>query len=269
LCLFLDHVLKEGDEMRSRKGLVNLNWAFLCLAVTLLPITSTGVATDLADHIAESFGTVFDGLLGTELGMQFPFDFGNYGQFDFVLIGFAFCDPPDHWADPDPDPIGSLNAYGCENVTDVDVAVTPGEDEATVQITISDFFIDFETTRPALLVPCGELGDDPVTAEGWALLSTTIEATFELAFEGGCFNVIIVPGSLSATSTVKDFGTRDQCLEDNWWLVEEAFTSALEDGLNQAFEDGIVEWIGDINALLCMFTPTMNSSWGSVKSAYR
>ena len=223
----------------------------------------------LDEDVRECFQTVLELETGLDMDMAFPFEWEDYGvEIEFELIGFAFCNPPDPWAEPDTDPIGSLNAYGCDNLTGVDVTVPLDQDRAEVTIEITDLFLDFRTTRPGMFIPCHETA--PVTADGWALVSISLTLGCQLERDGGCFRAIMDEEAVVVTTTVREIHTRDECASNPlWWpSIEGEFSSAIEDGVSTALDGRLRELMVDVNEMLCLVTPAVTTSWGGVKERF-
>ena len=276
--------LYRWPESRPRYSIMILACV---LAISLFCFPAV-VQADLADDIAATFEDAINALIGTELGpltLKFAFKPPDYQppigppvsfdsvHVDVTILGFAFCNPPEKWADPNPTPTFPFNAYGCENVAMVGATATPDATSSEITVTVSDFFLDLEYVREttdACFLIGGETSGGTHAADAYLLTSGTV--TMDLALErvGTCLNASVVPGSVVVTLTEKEHGLQtDECLDTVWPLFSDFFYELINATASTALEGLLSGMMGDINTVLCPLTPVEQSTWGGMKSLYR
>ncbi len=277
---FKDRLWPKQHRPRSRHFVAFLTcvWA---ISLFCLP---TGVHADLGDDIADTFEDIINGLIGTEFGpVQFRFAYKppdvvqppfppvsfDSVHVDVTILGFAFCNPSNKWATPDPTPTFPFNAYGCENVATVGATATPEATSSEVAVTVSDFFLDLEYVRETTLA-CLETPGGTHAADAYLLTEGTVTMSLTLERVGTCLHAGIVPGSVEVILTEKEHGLQtDECLDLVWPLFSVFFYDMVNATASAALESALTGMIADINAVLCPLTPVAHSTWGGVKDRYR
>jgi len=258
------------EYFRNQKLTVVLVF-LVSLVLSFLP--SSASAT-LAEEIEAAFQTALMGMAGTELDMDSVTITFLDVEITVTAIGFAFCEPSDPYAPPNPTPVPPLGTYSCENLATVGADVSNDETSANLQIDVSKIFLDLETIRDRTAA-CVLAGDTfpfigTLAADGYMLGHASVAIGVDLAFVDGCYRATLIPGSAHFTITPDVVGSKDQCMDANMNSVVIPFLFPLiEDQMDTAFEVSLGLMMGEINNQLCDATPTVNSVWGNVKSIYR
>ena len=288
LLSFLTERCPHKSRYTPRRRCVVAILASVCaISLCFLPANAPAGIDEVADAIEQVFADAINGMLSTDFEPQtIHFAYKppavDSVHVDVTVIGYAFCDPPDYWANPNPTPTFPFNAYGCENVATVSATVSPDATSSDIVIDIVDFFLDLEYERDEtaaclecdlpFMPPCGT-----VPGEGYLLTSGTVTATLALERVGTCVQTTIVPGSVKATLVPKDRGLRrtspsvidDTCMESGWDLFATALFDLLNQSASEGLEAALVDEIASINQALCALTPVEKSTWGEIKSLYR
>jgi hypothetical protein len=238
------------------------------MAVTAASLTfcPAPAVADLAEDIAAHLEDALNGMSGTEISATMVLDISGI-PIETVLDGFAFCYPTDPTAEPDPDPTPPFNAYGCENGATVQASVAPDESSAEVLIAVSEFFLDFYTSRETSIF-CGEFGPGTVAGSGYFLANGTVDAVLLLMEEGGCIQASLAPASLDLSIATIDGFFTDTCLATFWDGYAQLFMDQIVSNMIGPLEDVLALALVQVNDALCDETPAANVSWSVMKSIY-
>lgn len=277
--------------MRFRSSGTRARIAFAFAGCMLLTMTvSPGAAVaDLADDISDAFTQALNELWGDE-GETSGFDIEVESlPLTCTFLGFAFCEPPDRWAEPLAVPVPPYNIYDCQNYSTATTDVSLDETSATVTITISRVFLDLETTRERGIL-CSVYGDGPpnyilypptgytghAVHDGYLFCTVSFSVGIELVQMGGCFHCSLVPGSLDLVVTPDIFLSEDECLNAYWsaplpggGTIADMVWPEVQSALDNDAEVLVNGAMTQISATLCQSTPAGDISWGAIKCTYR
>jgi len=262
----MSRLRSEVSHNHRVEGLITL------VAMVLLLVPSAAPA-DLVDDIAAAFDEFVNGLDGSEIEDVYVEGdqpcIPGWRHWKATVVGFAFCSPPDPFADPVSVPVPPHNIYGCTDAATFDVDVAPDETTADVVTTIDPLYLDLEFEREeGLCYPAEGWGPNPLNySDGYLLMDATLALTLELEDEGGCIRASIVPGSVDVTlgEQTKELGIQgDDCLATFAAALEPVLWELILPQMETALEVLIESLMVDISDQLCELTPVSSSTWGAL-----
>jgi len=263
-------VFRPRQQTKPGRKISGLGRSLFAAFVSVTVVSWIGLPVfalaDLAEDIAVSLEEALNGMNGTEITATMVFDISGI-EIETVLEGFAFCTPTDPTAEPDPDPTPPYNAYGCENGAMVQVTLAPDESSAELLIEVSEFFLDFRTSRDTSFL-CGEFGPGTVEGTGYFLSNGTVDATLQLYEENSCVQVSLVPASLGITIETIDGFFTDDCLAFFWNSYSSLFFDQIVNNMVGPFEEVLAIALEQVNDSLCDETPAESVSWSAMKAIY-